>query len=73
MAALAATGPRRRAFELAGPETLSYDEIVRVALRSGGRHRRLLHVPLPVVRGLAAGAAAGSRAPRRSPPGRRRS
>jgi NADH dehydrogenase len=37
-------------FELAGPEKLSYDGIVRVAMRSFGRRRRLLHVPLPVVR-----------------------
>jgi uncharacterized protein YbjT (DUF2867 family) len=37
-------------FELAGPEKLSYDAIVRVAMRSFGRRRRLLHVPLPVVR-----------------------
>src|SRR3954470_6224851 len=41
-------GPAR--FELAGPETLSYGAIVRVALRAFGRRRRLLHVPLPVVR-----------------------
>jgi NADH dehydrogenase len=37
-------------FELAGPEKLSYDGIVREAMRSFGRRRRLLHVPLPVVR-----------------------
>jgi NADH dehydrogenase len=37
-------------FELAGPELLSYDGIVRVALRAWGRRRRLVHVPLPVVR-----------------------
>ena len=42
-------GARRR-FDLAGPETLTYDDIARVALRSWGRRRRLLHVPLPVVR-----------------------
>jgi uncharacterized protein YbjT (DUF2867 family) len=36
--------------ELAGPQTLSYDDIVRVLLRSIGRRRRLLHVPLPLVR-----------------------
>jgi NADH dehydrogenase len=39
-----------RHFDLAGPETMSYDEIARVALRAFGRQRRLLHVPLPVVR-----------------------
>jgi NADH dehydrogenase len=37
-------------FELAGPETLSYDDIANIALRSFGRRRRLVHVPLPVVR-----------------------
>jgi NADH dehydrogenase len=50
VAALMASGPRRRSFELAGPETLSYDDIVRTAVRSSGRRRRLLHVPLPLVR-----------------------
>jgi uncharacterized protein YbjT (DUF2867 family) len=50
LAALMATGPRRRAFELGGPETLSYDEIVRVALAATHRRRPLLHVPLPVVK-----------------------
>ena len=39
------------AYDLAGPELLSYDDIVRVALRASHRRRRLLHVPLPVVRG----------------------
>ncbi len=37
-------------YDLAGPDTLSYDGIVRLALRAFGRRRRLLHVPLPVVR-----------------------
>ena len=37
-------------FELVGPELLSYDDIVRVALRAARRRRRLLHVPLPLVR-----------------------
>jgi NADH dehydrogenase len=36
--------------ELAGPEVLSYDDIVRAVLRASHRRRRLLHVPLPVVR-----------------------
>ena len=39
-------GPRR--YELAGPQTLTYDDIVRTALRSFGRRRRLLHVPAPL-------------------------
>jgi uncharacterized protein YbjT (DUF2867 family) len=50
VAALMATGPRRRWFELAGPDVLSYDDIVRVALKPTGRRRPLLHVPLPLVR-----------------------
>ena len=37
-------------YDLAGPERLTYDGIVRTALRAFGRRRRLLHVPLPVVR-----------------------
>jgi uncharacterized protein YbjT (DUF2867 family) len=48
--ALMAAGPRKRSFELAGPETLSYDDIVRVAMRPTGRRRRLAHIPLPLVR-----------------------
>jgi NADH dehydrogenase len=36
--------------ELAGPEVLSYDDIVRTVLRAANRRRRLLHVPLPLVR-----------------------
>ncbi len=50
VASLMATGPRRRCFELAGPEVLSYDDIVRVALSPTGRRRPPLHVPLPLVR-----------------------
>jgi len=37
-------------YELAGPETLTYDDMARLVVRSAGRRRRLLHVPLPVVR-----------------------
>jgi len=42
-------GPRHRRYELAGPETLSHEEIVRTVLRSLGRNRPLVHVPTPVV------------------------
>ena len=41
---------RRRSFELAGPETLSYEAIVRLALRALHRGRPLAHLPSPVVR-----------------------
>jgi NADH dehydrogenase len=50
MAVLDGRGGGDGPIELAGPETLSYDQIVRTVLRSLGRRRRLLHVPLPVVR-----------------------
>ncbi|HSD24198.1 MAG TPA: NAD(P)H-binding protein [Solirubrobacterales bacterium] len=36
-------------FELAGPELLSYDDIVEVVLEASGRERPLLHLPLPLV------------------------
>ena len=49
-AVLDGRGDGRERFELAGPERLSYDDIVRTVIRATGRRRRLLHVPLPVVR-----------------------
>ncbi len=56
IAALHAPGAERdvtERFELAGPQTLSHDEIVRLVLRSQNRGRPLLHVPTPIVsRGL---------------------
>jgi uncharacterized protein YbjT (DUF2867 family) len=40
-------------YELAGPDTLSHNDIVRAVLRSLGRRRPLLNVPTPIVsRGL---------------------
>jgi uncharacterized protein YbjT (DUF2867 family) len=36
-------------YELAGPETLSHTEIVRIVLRAQGRKRPLVHVPTPIV------------------------
>ena len=36
-------------YELAGPDTLSYDAIVEIVLRAAGRPRPLVHVPLGVV------------------------
>lgn len=50
-AVIAALSRREKGFyELAGPEVLSYDDIVRVSLRAARRRRRLVHVPLPLVR-----------------------
>lgn len=40
-------GPR---FELAGPQTLTYDGIVEQVLEATGRGRPLVHVPLPLVK-----------------------
>jgi len=39
-----------RRYELAGPQTLSYDGIVEQVLDASDRDRRLLHLPLPLVR-----------------------
>ena len=50
VAALGLPPDGRRSFDLAGPQTLSYDDLVRTALRPLGRRRPLLHLPLPVVR-----------------------
>ena len=36
--------------ELAGPQTLSYDAMAKVIARAAGRERRLVHVPLGLVR-----------------------
>jgi NADH dehydrogenase len=40
----------RERYELAGPETLSYDEMSDLVSRVAGRPRPLLHLPLPLVR-----------------------
>jgi uncharacterized protein YbjT (DUF2867 family) len=41
-------GPHAR-YELAGPETLSHNDIVRAVLRSLNRSRPLIHIPTPIV------------------------
>jgi NADH dehydrogenase len=41
--------PGYERFELAGPQTLSHDEIVRVVLAGLNRKRPLLHLPTPIV------------------------
>ena len=38
-------------YELAGPEILTYDDIVERVLEATGRNRPLVHVPIPLVRG----------------------
>jgi uncharacterized protein YbjT (DUF2867 family) len=37
-------------YELAGPETLTHEDIVEIALRSFHRRRKLIKIPIPVVR-----------------------
>jgi uncharacterized protein YbjT (DUF2867 family) len=39
---------RHMHYELAGPETLSHNDIVRLVLRSRNRNRPLLHIPTPI-------------------------
>jgi uncharacterized protein YbjT (DUF2867 family) len=51
MAVLRGDGSGASGFELAGPQTLSYDAIVRTVLRSRRHRRPLLHLPLPAVKG----------------------
>jgi uncharacterized protein YbjT (DUF2867 family) len=36
--------------ELAGPQEMSYDQLVKEVVRSRGRRRRILHLPLPLAR-----------------------
>ena len=40
----------RQRYELAGPETLSYDEMSDLVSQIAGRPRPLVHVPLPLIR-----------------------
>jgi uncharacterized protein YbjT (DUF2867 family) len=40
----------RERYELAGPETLSYDQMSDLVSRAAGRPRSLVHLPLPLVR-----------------------
>lgn len=44
-------GSEQRRYELAGPETLSHDDAVRIVLRALGRRPALVHVPTPIVSG----------------------
>jgi uncharacterized protein YbjT (DUF2867 family) len=50
VAVLSGDGQHDRNYELAGPDTLSYEAIVRTVMRPLGRRRPVVHVPLPVVR-----------------------
>jgi NADH dehydrogenase len=47
--ALGLEAPSER-YELAGPETLTYDDMSDLVCRVAGRPRPLVHVPLPVIR-----------------------
>jgi uncharacterized protein YbjT (DUF2867 family) len=52
LAALERDGDQSTRYELAGPETLTYDDMARLVMRAAGRRRRFLHVPLPLVKSL---------------------
>jgi len=43
-------GERTRRYELAGPETITYDQMSDLVSRIAGRPRPLVHMPLPFVR-----------------------
>jgi uncharacterized protein YbjT (DUF2867 family) len=49
MAAIEAKDTARDRYELAGPEVLTHTGIVELALRAQHRHRRIVHVPTPIV------------------------
>jgi uncharacterized protein YbjT (DUF2867 family) len=49
MASLAERSGGGRRLELAGPEILTLEQIVRIAVSATGRRRRLLRIPTPVV------------------------
>jgi len=49
MASLASASNGTRRLELAGPEILTHEQIVRIAVSATGRRRRLLRIPTPVV------------------------
>ena len=49
VAGLKPNGSESRRLELAGPETLTYDQIARLIARASGRDRPLVHVPLGLV------------------------
>ena len=60
-----ASAAARVRYELAGPETLSHQQIVELVLRAAGRSRPLVNVPAPLVSGALrlAETLLGSRAP----------
>jgi NADH dehydrogenase len=50
MAALDSSAAVNARYELAGPQTLTHREIVAIALRSFGRRRRIVSVPMALTR-----------------------
>ena len=50
VAALSGADGGRGRYKLAGPETLSYDDMSDLVSRIAGRPRPLVHVPLPLIR-----------------------
>ncbi len=50
MADLGRTDGEPRRYELAGPETLTYEQMARLVAKAAGTPRPIVHVPLNVVR-----------------------
>lgn len=50
LADLRSNGEAKRRWELAGPQTLTYEEMTRTVARATGRERSVVHVPLNLVR-----------------------
>ena len=50
IADLGRDGAAKRRWELAGPETLTYEQIARLVARASGHERPIIHVPLNLVR-----------------------
>jgi NADH dehydrogenase len=49
MGALDAGAQADERYELAGPDTLSHQQLVELAMRAQHRHRPIVHVPTPIV------------------------
>ena len=70
-AGLSHNGTSRARYELAGPDTFSYDAVIRAILAASDRQRPLLHVPTPIVsRSLRAAERAASKGAGRRTDGR---
>ena len=42
-------GPANRVYEIGGPDQMSYEDIVRTIKNALGLHRKIVHVPVPMM------------------------